>query len=239
MTTSGETSYNPVMSKVLYRALRMVGGFASTDKPRTEQIDDALDILNAMLKEWQTDGFLWLKSFFQMDLVAGQYYYPLGPAGTAEFWPALTTKIDRPTRVWSLNRLLSTGYEIPLNPISRDEYQRLPSKTTPGSVVQYYYDPQMANGVLYVWPCPQVGTTDKIRGTCDRTIQDMINSDVTFDLPVEWADAMAFCLAERLWFEYPTTGTDYQLLAIRAKSGRDFILSYDRENANTQIEIGR
>lgn len=243
MTTTGTSSFNPVMSQVLYRALRGVGAYASTDAPRAEQVTDALDTLNMMLKALQTEGFLWLKSFAQLTLVAGQYYYPLGPAGTVKYWPALTTIIERPTRVWGIRRLNSSGYEVPLGPdgkcISRQEYEALPNKTTTGTVVQAYYDPQLVNGMLYVWPCPAAGVTDKLNFTVDRTLQDMINDDVTFDLPQEWAEPLSFMLMERLWWEYPDTAGDYQLLALRATAAKDTILSYDRENADTQFQPGR
>lgn len=239
MTTSGVTSYNPVMSQVLYRALRMVGAYASTDSPRPEQVTDALDTLNMLIKSLQTEGFLWLKSFAQLTLVAGQYYYSLGPAGTAKYWPALTTTIQRPTRVWGLRRLNSSGYEVPINAISRNEYEMLPNKTNQGTVVQAYYDPQLVNGMLYVWPCPAAGVTDKLNFTVDRTLEDMINDDVTFDFPQEWAEPLSYLLAERLWWEYPDTTGDYQLLALRATSAKDTILSYDRENAATLFQPGQ
>lgn len=239
MSTSGLTSYNPVMSQVLYRSLRGVGAYASTDSPRAEQVTDALDTLNMMLKALQTEGFLWLKSFAQLTLVAGQYYYPLGPAGTAKYWPALSTTIQRPTRVWGIRRLNSSGYEVPINAISRNEYEMLPNKTTTGTVVQAYYDPQLVNGMLYVWPCPATGVTDKLNFTVDRTLQDMINDDVTFDFPQEWAEPLSFMLMERLWWEYPDTAGDYQLLAQRSSAAKEIILAYDRENAATLFQPGQ
>jgi hypothetical protein len=242
MTTSGLTSFSPVMSQVLYRSLRMVGAYASTDSPRAEQVADALDVLNMMIKTLQIEGLLWLKSFAQVTLVAGQYYYPLGPAGAAHYWPALTTLITRPTRVWGLRRLNTSGYEIPLandgKCISRQEYEALPNKTTTGTVVQAYYDPQLVNGMLYVWPCPATGVTDKLNFTVDRTLEDMINDDVTFDFPTEWAEPLTFMLAERLWWEYPDTSSNYQLLLTRSSAAKESIMSYNRENADTFIQPG-
>jgi hypothetical protein len=238
---SNSTAFNPNVTKVIYRSLRMVGAYNADGTPTAEQVEDAMDVLNCMLKAWQIDGFLWLKSIFQMSLVANQYYYAIGPAGTAKFWPALTTLVQRPTRVWNLRRKTSSGYEIPLgmtgDPISRSEYMQLPNKTTPGTVVQAYYDPQLVNGMLYVWPCPSAGVTDSIMGDCDRSIQDMLEEDNTFDVPQEWIDPITFCLAERLWFEYPGNSAEYQLLAQRAIMAKENILSYNRENTSTTLGV--
>ena len=74
------TSYNPVRDTVIKRALRMVGGYASSSNPRAEQINDATEVLNMMLKEWQMDGFLWLREFATLFLNKGQRSYNLTSA---------------------------------------------------------------------------------------------------------------------------------------------------------------
>lgn len=236
MTTSGVSSFDSVRDEIVFGALRMVGAYASTDKPRPEQVQDAIVSLNMILKSWQSEGFLWLKEYFQMPLVAGQYIYPLGPAGTAEYWPALTVTIDRPTRVWNLKKKDSTGMEIPINVISRQEYTDLPNKTTPGVVNQYYYDPQLVNGNLYVWPAPQTGVTDVIWGTCDRHIQDMINDTDTYDVPQEWLRIVKIGLAREIAPEYGLAIGERQLLDAEYSALKASISSYDRENAPTYIQ---
>jgi hypothetical protein len=80
MTTSGTVSYNPVRDTIIYRALRMVGGYASSASPRAEQVNDAIDVLNIMLKDWQMDGLLWLKIWATLFLNKGQVSYVLAPS---------------------------------------------------------------------------------------------------------------------------------------------------------------
>ncbi len=79
MTTSGTSSWNPARDVVIKRALRMVGAYASSGNPRPEQINDANDVLNMMLKEWQLDGFLWLRIYGTLFLNKGQRQYNLAP----------------------------------------------------------------------------------------------------------------------------------------------------------------
>ncbi|MGL4677887.1 MAG: hypothetical protein ACRCWC_00715, partial [Plesiomonas shigelloides] len=63
MATSGTTSYNPNRDAVIRRALRLVGAYQANSQPRPEQISDAQEVLNMMLKAWQIDGLVWLREF--------------------------------------------------------------------------------------------------------------------------------------------------------------------------------
>jgi hypothetical protein len=80
MTTSGVVTFNPVRDTIVRRALRMVGAFASSSSPRAEQLTDAYDVLNIMLKDWQMDGLLWLKIWATLFLNKGQRSYVLAPS---------------------------------------------------------------------------------------------------------------------------------------------------------------
>jgi hypothetical protein len=79
MTTSNVTTWNPVRDKILKRALRLVHAYSASDNPRPEQLIDALDAMNSMLKEWQMDGLLWLQQFATLFLNEGQTVYNLAP----------------------------------------------------------------------------------------------------------------------------------------------------------------
>ncbi len=237
-----ETVYQITWGLLLNRALRIVGAYDSGKLPRAEQTNDALLALNLMLKEWQVDGSLWLVTPFQQTLIANHIYYELGPGGTAQYWPQLSTTVDRPTRIKNLRRLNSSGIETQLgregNPISRQEYMQKPNKTVTGTVVEAYYDPQLVNGILYVWPAPAPGVTDVLIGDCDRPIQVPTVDTDTLDVPQEWQDPITFCLAERLWWEYPGNSADYQLLQQRALLGKQAVFDYDRDPAPTQYQPG-
>lgn len=236
MTTSGLTTLASPRDEIIFRALRLVGAYASTDQPRPEQVADAMIALNHLLKSWQVEGFLWLKEYFQVPLVAGQGTYTLGPAGTAEYWPALTTTIDRPTRIWNLKRKDTSGNEIPINVISRQEYTDLPNKTTTGVVNQYYYDPQLTNGTLFIWPVPITGTTDVLWGTCDRSIQYMLNDTDTYDLPEEWLRVIVWGLAKEIAPEYGLALSERQLIDVEYAALKAAVSSYDRENSPTYVQ---
>lgn len=69
--------YNPTWQKPLYRALRMVGAYDAAKNPRAEQVEQAVDILNMLLKQLQIENVLWLKQFATLFLNKGQTSYGL------------------------------------------------------------------------------------------------------------------------------------------------------------------
>jgi hypothetical protein len=236
LTTSGTTSWNPIRDKVIYGALRICGAYNAANIPRPEQLSDATDALDMMLKSWAMDGFLWLKKFIYVKLVAAQKSYTIGVAGDTVTIGAADNSgayLQRPTRVFFPTRYtIATTSEVPMTPISRQEYALLPNKATPGMPVQVYYDPQVSTGVLYVWPVPS-GATDKIILTVDRILEDVGADDTTFDLPPEALEMLKFNLALRLAPEYAlgmaqVTFIEKYAIALKAK-----LEGFQQDNAST------
>jgi hypothetical protein len=94
MGTSGITTFNPVRDQVIKRALRIVGAYSSTDNPRPEQINDALETLNMWLKTFQMDDVLWLKQFCTLFLNKGQTSYNLAPSTVTGFSHCATSYVQ-------------------------------------------------------------------------------------------------------------------------------------------------
>ena len=241
MSTSGSTSYNPVRDQSIKRALRMVNAYASTDNPRPEQMADALETLNALLKSWQVEGFLWLKQFATLTCVAGQARYLLpGPETVSN---ETGQPIPRPTRINCLTRrATATSSDLPMGenglPVSRAEYAAQPNKAAQGLPLMAYYDPQLETGALYLWPTPN-SSQIQVRFSCDRPIQDMISDENTFDVPQEQIRRIEYALALELAPEYALPGGDYDRLAARYKEISAALEAYDREPAETFVQPGR
>jgi hypothetical protein len=92
---------------------------------------------------------------------------------------------------------LPGGNTRPLTPISRQEYLSLPNSFTSGPPTQYYFDRQLGNAELYVWPV-HTDMSCVLMLDCRIPIQDFVNADDTPDFPIEWADALHYSLAMRL-----------------------------------------
>lgn len=95
----------------------------------------------------------------------------------------------------------SEGTETPIRIISRDEYFNIADKDNSGSPNMIYYDPQLTNGTLYVWPTND-DVDNVINLTIKKPIQDFDAATDDCDFPVEWIEAVKYNLALRLAPEY-------------------------------------
>jgi hypothetical protein len=209
----------------------MVGAFPSTDLPRPEQLTDAIVILNLMLKTASIADGQWLRQFTTIALVAGQNSYVLG----------ITTvpPIDRPLHIYAANRKSTSGNEIPMTSLTRTDWMAIPNKTSNGVPVQYYYDPQTTNGVLFVWPTPSVGTTDVIVLDVDRQLDIMVDSLDQFDIPPQWQETLCYMLAVRLAPEYGVPLGERQMLTAEADRLFSSVSADDRDIASIYFGVRR
>lgn len=145
-----------------------------------------------------------------------------------------TTKIYRPLAVSDFRRRSSDGTETPLDdPVSLNEYFRLPNKTTSGKVVKLAYDPQTINSRLYVWPTAD-NVTDQIVFRYQKPIADMDDIENTFDVPIDWLAPMSVMLADAIAPKLRVGLDHQQFLAMRAKEIMDNM--DDFEQASIFIE---
>jgi hypothetical protein len=162
-------------------------------------------------------------------------------SGNAVF--TYTTKINRPQRldVDAANWHSLAGSDTPVKIISREEYTRLPNKTSPGKIVQAFYDPQLGNGVLRVWPTPD-NATDVLQFWYERILEDFDAAGDTPDFAIEWSEALILGLAARMARTAGTLGRQ-QISEIKAAADEALIIAmnYDRANASSffQPDLGQ
>lgn len=230
------TSYNPARDTIVRRALRMVGAFNSGDVPRPEQLADAVDVLNMMIKAMQIEGHLWVKIFAELTLTASQNTYSIG-GNSACVVQGTATAASRPFRIYGINRKATTGgNEVPLLELSRKSWMEVPTKSSTGTPVQYYYDPQMSVGKLYIWPAP-LDTTYKLILSMERPLTDILDDTETYDFPQEWLELLCYGLAWRLAPEYGMSIAERQQLGTEYATLRDIILSGDTESNSVYFEM--
>lgn len=152
-------------------------------------------------------------------------------AGNAVF--TYTTKTNRPQRIDTDTAYWHSiaGNDTPVKLISRAEYAQLSNKSTRGKIVQAFYDPQLTNGVLSVWPAPD-SASDVLRFWYERILEDFDDAANTPDFPIEWGDALTYGLADRL---SPSAGVSLQLRAYfkaEASEKLAIAMAYDCENTS-------
>lgn len=199
MATSGSVDFSSTKTEAIKDALVMVGGIEDEGTPSSEQNAYCSRILNRMLKAWSVRGLkLWKWTDLTISLVDGQAAYELGPTGDEI--------INRPVAIRDPRRVVDS-VETEIRLVSRSEYMNQPSKDSEGEPVFVYYDPQLTNGVLYVWPTP-ADSLNSIKLSYKSYIEDMDDPSDNFEFPVEWEEAIVYGLAMRLIPKYEVKGED-------------------------------
>jgi hypothetical protein len=116
-------------------------------------------------------------------------------AATDVVW--YTLDIGKALRIPEARRVQGTGVnenEVPMNQLARSDYMDLPNKRSAGTPVQYYYNPQISTGELFLWPVS--GILDRlVNFTFYRPISVFDNSASAADFPDEWIAALKYNLA--------------------------------------------
>ncbi len=197
-------------------SLGAAGGYATTSYTQTALADDAAAGATTIVVDSATG--ITSAYYIAVELDSGDLQWTTvngAPASTTVTLSAALTgaasednavfcfqaKAQRPLQLLEARLRDSDGIERTINIISRDEYTRISEKDSEGEINQVYYDPQLTNGVLYVWPSPD-DVSSVLRFTAKYPIQDFDASTDNADFPVEWAEALKYNLAVRMAPEY-------------------------------------
>lgn len=225
MTVSGTTAFDLTVAEIVTDAREYLG-IQDEEEPLTDaDLQRGIRVLNQMLLAWQADGVqTWVLTEGSFALAQGDYDYVFGAGG------AFTTV---PTEIMDV-RITRNSQDLPMNRMSREEYQSLPVKSTEGYPTQWYYDFQRAGGTMYVWPAPDA-TGGTIKFTYRRQINDAGTGTNTLDLPKHWLLAvssnLAVYLAPKYQVEVPAA------VAAIAKSSYDVLKSFDTAEGKGSITI--
>ncbi len=172
-------------------ALRKIGVLAIGSTATAEDAEAALLELELMLKEWAFKGpYLFTKRESSQTLVANTANYTLSTSLPLRIVEARYRDTSSPQN------------DLPMQPLTRDEYFQLPNKTATGTPTTFYFDPQATGGVLYIWPLLASATTESLRYTHQRRIEDVDDLNNNLDIPQEWLGTVGYALAARLLDDY-------------------------------------
>ena len=159
-----------------------------------------------------------------------------GAAAAGNYVFCYQTKLFRPLRILdAFMRVITGGNDIPVRILSRDEYNRFGMKSSQGTAVQLYYDPQVNTGHLYWYPVPS-NVTQNLFIEFQKPIEDFATSADDFDMPQEWADALKFNLARRLAPEYEVSQYKYNQIKDLADETYKAINNWDQETASIYLQ---
>lgn len=224
MTTSGVISYEPSTNGFIQWAFNILGVAQEGEALTARMYQDGLRALNGLLQTMSAHPHLWTYQQGSVTLVASQAAYTVSP---------------RALRITECRYRLD-GIDVPMQEFSRQEYWDQPNKTSSPSIpVNFYFDPKVANGTLYLWPAPSAAAAADytIHFTYIRFLDVQTATNETLDVPQQWAEAIAFNLAKRLMSQYPVNDPNLATLVLgQAKEYWDALSAWDNEPASLYMQ---
>ncbi|MCI0560926.1 MAG: hypothetical protein MN733_20770, partial [Nitrososphaera sp.] len=112
--------------------------------------------------------------------------------------------MTRPLRIMheAFLRHTADGNDTPLTQLDRVSYQRLGLKTSSSQPNQYYYDPQLDDGILSIYPTASSATTYTLRFSHQRPLQDVNLATENVDFPQEWLLPLKWGVIDEIGLEY-------------------------------------
>lgn len=221
MTTSGVTSFSMTATQIIQRAFKRLGIAQEGEALTPAMYEDGLEEMNLLITEWNAHPRLWIKEEGSLALIADQPSYVVSPA-------ALRIEFCR----YRLN-----GLDTPMTQFSRQEYYDQPNKTVSPSIpVNFYFDPQVDDQTLFLWPCPSTQTVAagySIRYDYIRLMAIMNASNNTLDMPFQWQQPLIWNLADNLQTQYPVNdGRLAAKITERAVTSYNSLMQWDNEPAS-------
>ena len=174
MTTSGTTTFNLEIDKVIQRAYRRAGKSLRTGY----DLEAARDNLNLLFSEWANRGYsLWKVQNHTQNLTAStnQYTAPSNADDILEMVFRQTTGGNQT--------------DTTMTKISRSEYQNIPNKESTGTPTQFYVQRNLSNVTITTYLTPD--TTDtQINYWYVQRIEDVGKYTNTPDAPFRFLPCM-------------------------------------------------
>lgn len=146
------------------------------------------------------------------------------------------TAIDRPLRILQsrFGENIARS-EIPTHQVSREKYFNQPDKDSTGTVVWWYYSPQLTLGELFVWQVA-ANVNQVLRFTYERPIKIPTSPSDTLDFPEEWFNTVKWNLASEVGPSYGMTAQNQAIADAKAEKFLTEILEHDVERDEMAIQ---
>lgn len=226
MTTSGQTTYELSTLQMIEGMFALLGVAQEGEALTPRMYQDGLRAYNGMIQTLSAFPHLWTQEEGSLSMVADTPSYVVTP---------------RALRITDCRYRNNTSLiDVPMAKMSRQEYFDQPTKTTsPGIPVNFYFDPKVDTGTLYLWPCPSSTTASSytIRYTYWRFLDTMTASNDTMDLPQQWVEPIMWNGAKRLITQYPVNDPNLmQMILGEAKEYWDRLTAFDNEDASLYMQ---
>jgi hypothetical protein len=158
------------------------------------------------------DGVTWRTVYTgsQVSVVDGEWFWA-DVQGIPEVGVTWLRMLALNTTVLNVTELVfeDAPNEIPIAKVNRDDYANLPNKWFTGRPVQFWYDKQVPNPILTLWPVPQFQYTfNQIVLYVNRYIMDVGDLTDSIEVPQRWLLAIITELGRQLAMNIPEVKTE-------------------------------
>ena len=204
--------------------------YSTTELTEGIQVGDLVGIYNATeaTREWG--------QVTAHEDVSGEYRFQVTggsgstiPAAVGDTIYVLTKKAPRPLKILEAYvRQAGQVSDIPIDVVSRNEYDALSTKQSTGIPNQIHYDPQRDSGICSIWPQtddPRTYITLRIKAP----IEDFDAGTDEVDLPQEWLLPLAMNLALLMAPSYGVPAEDFKKIALLADMYYNMVFDFEQE----------
>ncbi len=150
-----------------------------------------------------------------------------------------TNPLEPVSRIHYVMRRDFLTTDVPINQISRQEYEALPFKTsTPGVPSEAYYDRIIPQGELFIWS-PPVNSSYIIRFWYESKIDDLKDPTDALDMDKFYLPVVVHTLALRMCSRLGISTEIYQRVKTEQQEILDNVLSYDNEVTSWSVSLNR
>lgn len=225
------TTFTVTRDEISAASLRLLGVTGQANSPTAADLTNCAQALNMIIKRCQTKGLpLWTYGTITVPLVVGTASYTIGPSGVVV--------TDRPLRVAHAILRNSDNIDTELLQISRHEYQQIANKTVEAQPNQFYFDPQMTNAVLYLYPTPD-DASDTVRLTVHKQMDDVTTGAQIPSFPNEWFGYLKFALAAEVGPEYEADMKLVSYFEAKAEKYLEDLANWSQEEAPVFFSAGQ
>lgn len=179
---------------IINRALRLIGAIEAGESPTSDESNDALEALNAMIQSWQTERlFVYALVDTAFTMSAGDSSYTVGPSGNFNLTP-------RPPKLENIY-VRDGDIDYPVILVQQDRWFAIADKTSRSNIPELaYYEPTLPTGTLQVWPVPS--SANSLHVVTWTTLNELATLGATVTLPQGYERALAYNLAIEIAPEY-------------------------------------
>lgn len=177
---------------IIKKAMQKAGILTKSETPASDETNDGLDALNAMLSSWSNDSLLvYVRAVEQFTLAGGTASYTIGPS--------MTFNTTRPLQIVS-GYVRSGATDYPLNPLQDAVYDKsIADKSTQGIPENFVYSGNSPTASIVFYPVPSSSYAVFLRMEKQLT-QFALDDNVEF--PPGWERALIYNLAVEIAPEY-------------------------------------